>query len=55
MLHGLGYGLSDTGTDPSVQLVKDLILRHGDNVQNLGRDISTHNFTYGSCNFKLIF
>jgi len=55
MLHGLGYTVSDTGTDPSGLLVKPLNLGHGDTVQNLDTDMRTHNFTYRSCNFKLIF
>jgi len=55
MLHGLGLGVSDTGTDLSVRLVKALTLGHGDTVQNIDTDMRTHNFTYGGCNFKLIF
>ena len=35
MLHGLGFGVSDTGMDPSVRLVETLTLGHGDTVQNL--------------------
>ena len=41
MLHGLGYEVSDMGTDPSVRLVKALILGHGDTVQNLDTDMWT--------------
>lgn len=37
MLQGLGYGVSDTSMDPSVQLVKALTLGHGDTIQNFGR------------------
>ena len=54
MLHGPGYEVSDTGTDPCVGLVKALILGHRDIIQNLDTDMRTHNFTYGSCNFKLL-
>jgi len=54
MLHGLGYGVSDIGTDLNVRLVKALTLGLGDTVQNLDMDMRAHNFTYGSCNFKLI-
>jgi len=53
MLHGLGYGVFDTCIDPSVRLVKALTLGRGDTVQNLDTDMRSHNFTYGSCNFKL--
>jgi len=55
MLHGLGYGISDMGTDPNVRLVKAVTLGQADTVQNLDIDVRTHNFTYGSCNFKLFF
>lgn len=55
MLHGLEYGMSDTGTVPNVQLVKALTLGDRDIGQNLDMDMRTHDFTYGSCNFKLVF
>ena len=35
MLHGLGYEVSDTDTDLSVQFVEALILGHRDAIQNL--------------------
>jgi len=47
-------GVSDTGTDPSVRLVKALTLGRGHR-PNWDTDMRTHNFTYGSCNFKVIF
>ena len=34
MLHGLEYGVSDTGMDPNVRFVKAVTLGHGDTVQN---------------------
>ena len=55
MLHRLGYGVWDTGTDPSIRLVDALTLENRDAVQNLNTDMRTHNLTYRSCNFKLIF
>lgn len=55
MLRGLGYGVLDTGMDPSVRLVKALTLGYGDTVQNLDTDMETHNFTYGNSTFMLIF
>jgi len=51
MLHGLGYGVSDTGIDPSVRLAKPITLENSDTVQNLGQDIRTHLFTCETCNF----
>jgi len=55
MSHGLEYGVSDTGKDLGALPVKTLTLGHGDTIQNLDTNMRIHYFTYGSCNFKLIF
>jgi len=55
MLHGLGYGVSDIGADPSVRLVETITLGDRDAVQSLDTNVGTHLSTFGTCKLKLIF